>query len=104
MSVLRPRNRIVNFRVSEDELERMKEQCKLSGHRSISDFARSSVLDSTLLSRIEENTRRASPLSELSVIAQKLDDIAKAIYWLSCARQEEENKSRMLGIKNMGNS
>jgi len=45
MSVLRPRTRLVNFRLSEDEFERLKASCALHGSRSISDFARSSVLD-----------------------------------------------------------
>ncbi len=45
MSVLRPRNRLVNFRLSEDEFELLRDSCGLFGARSISDFARTSVLD-----------------------------------------------------------
>jgi hypothetical protein len=45
MSVLRPRNRLVNFRVSEDEFEKLKASCEQFGARSVSDFARSSVLN-----------------------------------------------------------
>lgn len=45
MSVLRPRNRLVNFRLSEDEFDRLKASCALQGARSVSDFARSAVLD-----------------------------------------------------------
>jgi hypothetical protein len=45
MSVLRPRNRLVNFRLSEDEFESLKLACENSGARSISDFARGSVLE-----------------------------------------------------------
>jgi hypothetical protein len=44
MSVFRPRNRLVNFRLSEDEFERLRSSCAQHGARSISDFARSSVL------------------------------------------------------------
>ncbi len=44
MSVLRPRNRLVNFRLSEDEFDQLKIHCSQSGARSVSDFARSSVL------------------------------------------------------------
>lgn len=44
MSVLRPRNRLVNFRLSEDEFELLRDSCGRFGARSISDFARSSVL------------------------------------------------------------
>lgn len=45
MSVIRPRNRLVNFRLSEDEFDRLRSSCAQYGARSISDFARSSVLD-----------------------------------------------------------
>jgi hypothetical protein len=45
MSVFQPRNRLVNFRLSEEEFERLKALCPLHGARSISDFARSSVLE-----------------------------------------------------------
>lgn len=43
--MLRPRNRLVNFRLSEEEFVRLKASCATHGARSISDFARSSVLD-----------------------------------------------------------
>ena len=46
MSVLNPRNRLVNFRLSEIEFEKLKAACARQGARSISDFARSSVLRS----------------------------------------------------------
>ncbi len=48
MSVLNPRNRLVNFRLSDDEFERLKTACSQFGARSISDFARGSVLDRIL--------------------------------------------------------
>jgi len=44
MSVFNPRNRLVNFRLSEDEYERLRAACGVHGARSISDFARSAVL------------------------------------------------------------
>ena len=45
MSVFKPRNRLVNFRLSDDEFDKLKSLCPLHGARSISDFARSSVLE-----------------------------------------------------------
>ena len=45
MSVLNPRNRLVNFRLSDEEFEQLKNACAQFGARSISDFARGSVLD-----------------------------------------------------------
>lgn len=45
MSVLKPRNRLVNFRLSEEEFDGMKTACESSGARSLSDFARGAVLN-----------------------------------------------------------
>lgn len=44
MAVTKPRNRLVNFRVSEDEFRSLREACESGGARSISDFARCAVL------------------------------------------------------------
>lgn len=43
MAVLKPRNRIVYFRVSEEEFKRFTDLCKLRGARSLSDLFRSAV-------------------------------------------------------------
>lgn len=40
MSVLKPRNRIVYFRVSEDEFHQFHDICQSAGARSLSDLAR----------------------------------------------------------------
>ena len=44
MSILKPRNRLVNFRLTEEEFVYLREACLAQGARSISDFARSAVL------------------------------------------------------------
>lgn len=46
MSVIDPRNRLVNFRLSENELERLRQACARLGARSVSEFARNAVLHS----------------------------------------------------------
>ncbi len=46
MSVVDPRNRLVNFRLSEDEFERLRQACSRLRARSISEFARNAVLHS----------------------------------------------------------
>ena len=43
MAVLKPRNRMVNFRLSEAEYEELRNYCLSRGARSLSDFARSAV-------------------------------------------------------------
>jgi hypothetical protein len=71
MSVLRPRNRLVNFRLSEDEFERLRESCERFGARSISDFARSSVL-----SRLEEGPEQAlSSKSRITSLDTKVNEL-----------------------------
>lgn len=40
MAVLKPRNRLVYFRVSEEEFELFTHMCQVEGARSISDLAR----------------------------------------------------------------
>lgn len=44
MSILKPRNRLVNFRLTEEEFVHLRDACVAQGARSISDFARSAVL------------------------------------------------------------
>lgn len=46
MSVIHPRNRLVNFRLSEVEFEQLRHASIRSGSRSLSEFARNSVLRS----------------------------------------------------------
>lgn len=45
MSVFRPRNRLVNFRLSDEEFDRLRLSCGAHDCRSISDFARQAVMD-----------------------------------------------------------
>lgn len=44
MAVLRPRTRLVNFRVDEEEFELLKKSAEITGARSISDHARNQTL------------------------------------------------------------
>jgi len=48
MPVFRPRTRLVNFRVNEEEYAVLRAACANYGARSISDFARISVLRSAM--------------------------------------------------------
>jgi hypothetical protein len=71
MSVLRPRNRLVNFRLSQDEFERLRSACLESGARSISDFARSAVL----VSMDQRAGPGASSETRVSQLDQKVADV-----------------------------
>jgi len=44
MSVIKPRNRLINFRLTEEEFDYLHRACHEQGARSISDFARGAVL------------------------------------------------------------
>ncbi|HSB16151.1 MAG TPA: hypothetical protein VLE22_16980 [Bryobacteraceae bacterium] len=64
MSVLRPRNRLVNFRLSQQEYETVKAVYAFTGARSISDFARTAVLRSAGATEASHGPAQ-SPLSNL---------------------------------------
>jgi hypothetical protein len=48
--MLRTRTRLVSFRLTDDELERLKTACDQQGARCLSDFARSTMLSSLVSS------------------------------------------------------
>jgi hypothetical protein len=45
MSTLKVRNRLVSFRLTDEELENLRVACLMQGARNVSDFARTAVLD-----------------------------------------------------------
>ena len=53
MAIYSPRTRLVNFRLSEDEYQTLKEAAIRQGARSISDFARGAILNSVANPRSE---------------------------------------------------
>lgn len=44
MEALKARSRLVNFRLTQEEMENLRIACLLRGARNVSDFARSAVL------------------------------------------------------------
>jgi hypothetical protein len=75
LPVLNPRTRLVNFRVSEDEFQRLKETCARSGARSVSDFARAAVLT-------EAAAGPSFPILELSHRWNRLEERLDAYFSL----------------------
>ena len=55
MAILRPRTRLIYFRVSEDEFAKYTELCRLAGARSLSDLVRSA------LEQMQENSEGVGP-------------------------------------------
>ncbi len=60
---MRPRNRLVYFRLSEDEFQELNELCRIASARSISDVARQAV------QKMIQNHRK-QPSSDPAVSAQ----------------------------------
>jgi hypothetical protein len=82
MSVLKPRNRLVNFRLSEEEFQGLKTACEASGARSLSDFARSAVLLS--MERVGEGKvvpgeQSVGPLARLGRTVETLESRVEQI-------------------------
>jgi hypothetical protein len=51
MSVIRPRSRIISFRLAEDEYEQLRKLTATDGARSLSDYARAAVCHSLQTNR-----------------------------------------------------
>jgi hypothetical protein len=79
MPVLKPRNRVVVFRLTQDEYEELKTVCSVRGARNISDFTRSELLTS-----IEQERRPETALhGRLSEVDQKLSNLESKIQRMS---------------------
>lgn len=77
MPVFKPRNRLVNFRLSEEEFEKLRASCSLYGARSLSDFARAAVMRS-----VTGGSHTSSDAAE-STIDHKVNDLESRIGELS---------------------
>jgi hypothetical protein len=74
MPGLKPRNRLVNFRLTEEEYGRLAEVCERKGSPSISDFARAAILRT-----IEAEGSREGPLSSLlAALGERLSDLERS--------------------------
>ena len=83
MSVFHPRNRLVNFRLSDEEFCQLRDSCAGHGSRSISDFARSAVIEKiTRGPEVGERQQRVeqlnSKVSELETRVEQLLNLLQA--------------------------
>jgi hypothetical protein len=85
MAISKPRNRVVLFRLTQEEYAQVQQACTEGGARSVSDFARARILgqsggDSPALvqmqAQIEELTRAVELLAR--VIAPRVETAAAA--------------------------
>jgi hypothetical protein len=79
MSVVRPRNRLIYFRVSEDEYQEYNRICESTGSRSISDLARSAM------QHMAQNGRdHRDPVSEkLTILETLVIDLSRKVHQLA---------------------
>jgi len=82
MAVLSPRNRLIYFRVSEEEFRRFSELCLSEGARSLSEFARCAIqriMDGSVSSREDPVSIRLkrldSLIEELEIRIRQLNEI-----------------------------
>lgn len=73
MAFHKPRTRLVNFRLTEEEYETLKNAAESRGARSISDFARAAILSSVATQDSNGNSAHASGID------RKLEDINTAV-------------------------
>jgi hypothetical protein len=74
MPGLKPRNRLVNFRLTEEEYGRLAAVCARKGSPSISDFARAAILRT-----IEaEAAREGPPDTLLAALGERLSDLERS--------------------------
>ena len=81
MAVLKPRKRLVYFRLSEDEFQRISRLCESSGARSISELARLAVEEFARAVAAEE-TALDCRLRDLERVLMELNERVRQ---LTCA-------------------
>jgi hypothetical protein len=74
MSRLKPRNRLVNFRLTEEEYGRLAAVCARKGSPSISDFARAAILRT-----VDAEAGHERPLDTLlAALGERLSDLERS--------------------------
>jgi len=85
--MLRPRNRLVYFRVSEDEYQRFNELCVSTGSRSISDLARSAMQSMMQESSDKGETDRVS--QKLAALETLMNELHHKVHQIATSVQAE---------------
>jgi len=83
MAVLKPKNRVIVFRVSEDEYRKMQQVRYRVGARSLSEYARTVLLNSAGVPGAEPQT--------LSALATRLSDLEARLDRLGRNREDDRD-------------
>jgi hypothetical protein len=79
MTGLKPRSRLVNFRLTEEEYDRLTAVCARKGSPSISDFARASILRT-----VEAEVGQERPVdTQLASLRERLSDLERSFQRLA---------------------
>lgn len=81
MAVLKPRNRLVYFRVSEDEFQQLLRLCESEGARSISDLARDAM--HRLLSEASRGANGSDTAPEVKVLDKLIAEVSAQLHQLA---------------------
>lgn len=81
MAVLKPRERLVYFRVSEDEFHQFTSLCEQQGARSVSDLARSAVQRLIAARTQQQEERELAP--KVAMLEKLLGDLNSQLEQLS---------------------
>jgi hypothetical protein len=92
MAVLKPRNRLVYFRVSEEEFQLFTSMCQAEGARSISDLAR--VALQRLAHEHKGNTEDVF-LEKLRLINEALNELWQKVQGINGRLDPAENGKRL---------
>jgi hypothetical protein len=78
----KPRNRVVVFRLTQDEYRALQEACSRSGARNLSDFTRSEVLECLNLEAAGGYMARrfAALEQQMEVIQFQLSDLLQGVF------------------------
>lgn len=98
MRVLKPRNRLVYFRVSEEEFNRFSKICEAAGARSISDLARVAVQH--LIHEPVAKSQADEVVEKLRVLETGMSDLSKRVQELTTmiiGAREAESRGRLFG-------
>jgi hypothetical protein len=81
MAVLRPRNRLVYFRVSEDEFQQFNQICEAERARSVSDLARYAV--QRMINDGNGKSRPEDVAAKLQVLEAGICDLSRRVQELT---------------------
>ena len=89
MAVLRPRNRLVYFRVSEDEFQQFAQLCEREGARSISDLARDAMQRLLVAAHAGRYGETVTP--QVQILDKLITEVSAQLQRLSLLQERTSN-------------